>query len=235
MLSTDSIVAGYGELEVVHGVSLTVAPGEAVGLLGLNGAGKSTLISVIAGHRRAWGGAVLINGQDVTKAPPHSPLRSTVALVAENRDLFPALTVEENLRAAMITSRLRRSVVAERIEAVTEPFPILRKRRNQAAGLLSGGQQQMLAIARAMTNEPKLLLLDEPSLGLAPALVAEIYERLSDLRTSGISMLIVEQHVHEVVKLCERMYVLDLGVISHEGPTSDMKEDVGFAEAYLGG
>lgn len=235
MLEVDGIAAGYGEADVLHGVSLRVDEGECVALLGLNGAGKSTLLSVVAGHKRPSSGRVRFQGQDTTRAPAYSKARSQMALVAENRELFPALSVEENLRTAMIAAKFSRPKIAERIEAVTEPFPILRERRKQAAGLLSGGQQQMLAIARALTTEPKMLLLDEPSLGLAPVLVSEIYASLREMRGSGIAMLIVEQHVHEVIGLCDRMYVLDLGVVTHEGVTSELASDAGFARSYLGG
>ncbi|GAC1325199.1 MAG: ABC transporter ATP-binding protein [Mycobacteriales bacterium] len=235
MLTVENLSTGYGEFQAVHEVSLTVKPGESVALLGLNGAGKSTLLTTIAGLHRVWKGSVEFDGKNVTKQPSHRRLRTGMAFVAESRELFPALTVEENLKAALTTHRLRRAEVSSRVEAATLPFPILRERRGQAAGLLSGGQQQMLAIARALVTQPKLLLLDEPSLGLAPVLVSEIYEQLREMRTLGISMLVVEQHVHEVMGLCDRLYVLELGIVTHQGTPKELTENPEFTSAYVGG
>lgn len=234
MLSVDALVTGYGQVPVVDGVGLDVAAGESVALLGLNGAGKSTLLHAIAGLQPIWSGTVTFAEQDVTGSPSHRRLRSGLSLVAESRELFPALTVEENLLAALTTTRLPRGQARQRIAAATEWFPILQERRTQISGLLSGGQQQMLAIARALVMEPKLLLLDEPSLGLAPVLVSEIYDRLQDMKKAGIAMLIVEQHVHEVMNLCDRMYVMELGKIARSGKTAELTSDADFAQAYLG-
>lgn len=234
MLKVTDAQTGYGDVAVLHGISLEVADGESVALLGLNGAGKSTLLQAIAGIHPLWAGTVELGGEPVTSVPSHRRLRTGLSLVPETRELFPSLTVEENLRAALVTSRVSRTESAERIEQATELFPVLRERRTQLAGLLSGGQQQMLAIARALVTRPRMLLLDEPSLGLAPVLVAEIYDRLRDMRQSGIAMLIVEQHVHEVMNLCDRLYVMELGSITQSGPTSDLVSDAQFARAYLG-
>jgi branched-chain amino acid transport system ATP-binding protein len=234
MLKVTDAQTGYGDVAVLHGISLEVADGESVALLGLNGAGKSTLLQSIAGLHPLWAGEVELGGEPVTSVPSHRRLRSGLSLVPETRELFPSLTVEENLRAALVTARVSRAESAERIEQATELFPVLRERRTQLAGLLSGGQQQMLAIARALVTRPRMLLLDEPSLGLAPVLVAEIYDRLRDMRQSGIAMLIVEQHVHEVMNLCDRLYVMELGSITSSGRTSDLVSDAQFARAYLG-
>ena len=234
MLKVTDVETGYGDVAVLHGISLEVAEGESVALLGLNGAGKSTLLQAIAGIQPVWSGQVDLGGQTVTAVPSHRRLRRGLALVAETRELFPSLTVEENLRAALVTTRVGRAETRERIEQATELFPVLRERREQLAGLLSGGQQQMLAIARALVTRPRMLLLDEPSLGLAPVLVAEIYDRLRDMRQAGIAMLIVEQHVHEVMNLCDRIYVMELGSITSSGRTSELVSDAQFARAYLG-
>lgn len=234
MLSVDDVSTGYGHVAVLRNVSLQVASGESVALLGLNGAGKTTLLHAIAGLLPVWSGSVTLGDQVVTTVPSHRRLRGGLSLVAESRELFPSLTVEENLMAALTTTRVSRAQTRERIEAATELFPVLRERRTQLAGLLSGGQQQMLAIARALVTRPNMLLLDEPSLGLAPVLVSEIYDRLREMRTSGISMLIVEQHVHEVMNVCDRIYVMELGSISRTGKTSDLTSDTAFARTYLG-
>jgi branched-chain amino acid transport system ATP-binding protein len=234
VLKVTDVETGYGDVAVLHGISLEVGEGESVALLGLNGAGKSTLLQSIAGIHPVWSGDVELDGQTVTTVPSHRRLRSGMSVVAETRELFPSLTVEENLRAALATTRVGRAESRERIEQATELFPVLRERRTQLAGLLSGGQQQMLAIARALVTRPRMLLLDEPSLGLAPVLVAEIYDRLRDMRQAGIAMLIVEQHVHEVMNLCDRIYVMELGSITSSGRTSELVSDAQFARAYLG-
>jgi branched-chain amino acid transport system ATP-binding protein len=234
MLDVDQLTTGYGKVPVLHAVSLSVGTGESVALLGLNGAGKSTLLHAISGLHPIWQGTVSFAGEPVTTMPSHRRLRRGLSFVAESRELFPSLTVEQNLFAALVTQRVSRTQARERIDAATEWFPILRERRQQLAGLLSGGQQQMLAIARALVTEPKLLLLDEPSLGLAPVLVSEIYDRLREMRAAGIAMLIVEQHVHEVMNLCDRMYVMELGRITRSGRTTDLTDDAAFAQTYLG-
>ena len=233
-LDVVGLSAGYGQTLVLHDVSLQLAAGESVGLLGLNGAGKSTLLRTIAGLHPAHGGSVSFEGHEVTELPSHRLLGRGLACVPESRELFASLTVEQNLLAALGRVRLRRTERQERIEQATELFPVLRERRWQIAGLLSGGQQQMLAIARALVTRPRVLLLDEPSLGLAPVLVAEIYERLRSMREAGIALLIVEQHVHEAIAMCERMYVLELGRITVSGRSSALAADAGFASNYLG-
>ena len=235
MLGVERLTAGYGGVPVVHGVSLSVGAGECVALLGLNGAGKSTLLRCIAGLHAPAGGTVAFDGRDVTRQPSHRRLRDGMAFVAESRELFAALTVEENLRAALVHLRLGGAELRARVEEATRPFPVLAERRRQAAGLLSGGQQQMLAIARALITRPRLLILDEPSLGLAPVLVAEIYARMRDARGAGMSMLIVEQHVNEVMGLCDRLYVLDMGRITHEGAPGEFADNEEFARTYMGG
>ena len=234
MLTVDALTTGYGQVAVLHDISLQIGAGECVALLGLNGAGKSTLLNSIAGLHPVWRGTVRIADRAVTTMPSHRRLRIGLSLVAETRELFAALTVEQNLLAALTTAKVSRKLEQERIETATEWFPVLRDRRTEIAGLLSGGQQQMLAIARALVTQPRLLLLDEPSLGLAPVLVSEIYDRLREMRKSGISMLIVEQHVHEVVDLCDRLYIMELGNIKRSGSTSDLMSDAAFAEDYLG-
>jgi branched-chain amino acid transport system ATP-binding protein len=235
MLKVENIHAAYGEFEVLHGVSLHVPSGASVGLLGLNGAGKSTLLDVFAGLHKHSEGNITLEGHEVTNASTNERVRRGVALVPETRELFPALSVKENLRAGLVAHRLKKSDIDERIEESLALFPILREKIQQAAGLLSGGQQQMLAIARALTTRPKMLLLDEPSLGLAPVLVAEIYGKLKEMKSWGVSMLIVEQHVHEVMALCDYLYVLELGVITHSGSPAELNANPDFVKNYLGG
>src|SRR5690348_533288 len=208
MLSLAAVSAGYGSFQALFGVSLDVAAGEAIGVIGPNGAGKRTLMRVIAGLLPLRGGAMSIEGRPVNGLPAHRMVELGIAHVPENRRLFPRLTVEENLRMGSYLPAARASFV-ERLGWAYEHFPRLRERRHQLAGTLSGGEQQMCAIARALMSKPRLLLLDEPSAGLAPLVVQQVFDLVRTIAQEGYTVLIVEQNVQQVLELVDRAYLLE--------------------------
>jgi branched-chain amino acid transport system ATP-binding protein len=217
-LAVRDLRSGYGAVEVLHGVSLHVGAGEIVSVLGPNGAGKTTLLQTLVGLTRPRGGEVLLEGEPVTGQPPEAILARGMALVPEGRRLFGSLTVLENLRMGGYRER-DRSVVDGRIGSLFERFPVLRDRQRQLAGTLSGGEQQQLAIARALMGDPRILLLDEPSLGLAPVLVRVVFDLVEELRAGGLTILLVEQNVEQALKLADRAYALSTGRVALEGDT----------------
>ena len=233
MLELKSVDAGYGSFQALFGVSLEVKAGEAVGVIGPNGAGKTTLMRAISGLIRPNKGSITMQGTDVLATPPHRIVSLGVAHVPENRRLFPKLTVNDNLRmgAYMQDARAR---YAERLEFVFDLFPRLKERRHQMAGTMSGGEQQMCAIGRALMSSPKLLLLDEPSAGLAPVVVQQVFELVNRIRTSGLTVLIVEQNVQQVLRVVDRAYLLEAGSIRASGTSAEiMRTDI-IKQAYLG-
>ena len=223
MLEVRDLAVRYGAVEVVHGVSFDVAPGEVVALLGANGAGKTTTLGAISGLVRARG-AVRFDGHELLGRQPHQIVRAGIVQVPEGRAVLARMSVEENLRLGS------RDGVADAYSR----FPVLRERSAVPAGSLSGGEQQMLAIARALLARPRLLLLDEPSLGLAPKIIADVYRVLSDLKASGTTMLLVEQNAAKALRLADRAYVLELGRIAISGRARDLLGDERVARAYLG-
>jgi len=232
MLDVRELRAAYGPMEVVHGVSFQVQRGEIAVIIGANGAGKSTTLKTLAGLVPTSGGAVRLEGQDLVGRPAHWTARHGIALVPEGRLIFPDQTVLDNLRLGAYARR--GGSVAEDIERQFERFPILRERRRQPAGTLSGGEQQMLAIARSLMARPRLLLLDEPSLGLAPRLVAEVFAALARLREEGLTLLVVEQMAEAALEIADRGYVLERGRIVLSGGARDLLSDARVARAYLG-
>lgn len=232
MLEVRDLWAGYGDVAVVRGVSLQVADGEATAVLGPNGAGKTTLFRALVGLVRPTRGSVRFHGSPLEGLRPHEVVRRGVAYVAAERELFPQLTVLENLE---LGAYVRPEGARRRLEMVFALFPRLSERRDQRAGTLSGGEQQMLAIARALMGQPKLLLLDEPSTGLAPRLVAELYRRLNVLRDQGVTILLAEQQVGAALALCSRAYVLRNGTLAFEGEASQLRGSDHLHSAYLGG
>ncbi len=233
MLSLSGIDAGYGTFQALFNVSLDVRAGEAVGVIGPNGAGKTTLMRVISGLIRPTKGAIGMEGTDILATPPHRILELGIAHVPENRRLFPRMTVEDNLRmGAYIPSA--RARFAQRLEFVYELFPRMKERRNQLAGTMSGGEQQMCAIGRALMSEPRLLLLDEPSAGLAPVIVQQVFGLVERIRASGLTVLIVEQNVHQVLRVVDRAYVLEAGTIRASGTAAELQQSDTIREAYLG-
>jgi ABC-type branched-subunit amino acid transport system ATPase component len=233
LLSIDSVVTGYGKKQVVNGVSIEVAPGEIVALIGHNGAGKSTLLKALFGLLPVWKGEVAFNGNDLKAAKPRELLRAGIAYVPQGNRVFTDLSVRENLEMGGVTLP-NKTQLEEGMERVFTLFPALRGQLQQRAGTLSGGEKQMLALANALILSPRLLLLDEPSLGLAPALVREALAHIQQInRDSGVTVLIVEQKVREVLKIAHRVYVLRNGLVSFSGSTELLKDDVKLREVYL--
>jgi branched-chain amino acid transport system ATP-binding protein len=233
MLSLTAVSAAYGSLQALFGVSLDVARGEAVGVIGPNGAGKTTLMRVISGILPMQGGTMSIEGREVGRLPAHRVVEQGIAHVPENRRLFPRLSVEENLRiGAFIPSA--RARFAEQLDRVYQLFPRLKERRGQPAGTMSGGEQQMCAIARALMSKPKVLLMDEPSAGLAPIVVQQVFELVHRIRAEGLTVLIVEQNVQQVLDVVDRAYLLEVGAIKLSGTAAELKGNSVIREAYMG-
>ena len=225
MLKLDSVRIAYGAIEAVKGVDLEVRAGEVVTIIGANGAGKSTLLKGIAGLERIAAGRVLIDGRDCTDVPAHRRLGLGLALSPEGRGVFPDQTVRDNL---LLGAYARRGGEAERDAALRREFarfPRLQERQHQMAGTLSGGEQQMLAIARALMSEPRLLLLDEPSLGLAPLIIADIFRTIRALRDAGLTILLVEQMANQALAVADRAYVLETGRVTAQGSGRELLND----------
>ena len=233
MLALSAVSAAYGSFQALFGVSLEVARGEAVGVIGPNGAGKTTLMRVISGLIPAREGSMTLEGRAITGLPAHQVVEQGIAHVPENRRLFSALSVEENLRiGAFIPSA--RARFAEQLDRVYQLFPRLKERRTQLAGTMSGGEQQMCAIARALMSKPKVLLMDEPSAGLAPLVVAQVFELVHKIRAEGLTVLIVEQNVQQVLEVVDRAYLLEVGAIKLAGSAAELKQNRVIREAYMG-
>ena len=234
MLKLESVQMAYGAIKAVKGVSLEVRPGEVVTIIGANGAGKSTLLKGIVGLEPLASGRLFINGVDCTHLPAHQRVGVGVALSPEGRGVFPDQTVRENLLLGAYSKRSDPQRVEALIAQEFARFPRLAERRDQMAGTLSGGEQQMLAISRALMSEPKLLLLDEPSLGLAPLIIAEIFRSIRALRKSGLTILLVEQMAKQALGVADRAYVLETGSITLEGSGQQLLNDPKVKAAYLG-
>jgi branched-chain amino acid transport system ATP-binding protein len=233
MLTVTDISAGYGSFQALFGVSLEVAAGEAVAVIGPNGAGKTTLMRVISGLLPAKAGSVALEGRALTQLPAHRIVAAGIAHVPENRRLFARLTVEENLRMGAFIPAARRHFT-ERLGWVYDLFPRLRERRHQPAGTLSGGEQQMCAIGRALMSRPKLLLMDEPSAGLAPLVVEQVFDLVRRIREEGFTVLIVEQNVRQVLDIVDRAYLLESGRIRLSGAAAELARNEDIRRAYIG-
>jgi branched-chain amino acid transport system ATP-binding protein len=233
VLEIQDLEAAYGDVRALSGVTLTVRPGEMVALLGPNGAGKSTLLKVIAGLLTPRAGSVRWEGQDLRPVGAHLIVERGVALVPEGRRLFGSMTVEENLELGAFAPRAR-SQKQSSLERVFTLFPVLRERRRAVVQTLSGGQQQMVAVGRALMASPRLLMLDEPSLGIAPRLVASIFEALVEINRSGVTVFLVEQNVQAALTLAHRGYVLESGRIVGQGTGAELLQDAHVRRAYLG-
>ena len=234
MLEVSSLELRYGAIRAVKDVSLTVGEGELVALLGANGAGKSSTLRAIAGAHKPASGVIRLNGEDVTNQSPERMVRNGVAMVPETRDVFPDLTVAENLRLGAFTRRADTAGVEEDRARMFRLFPVLSERAAQAAGTLSGGEQQMLVVARALMSRPRLLLLDEPSLGLAPTIVGRIFDMIAELKDGGLTMLLVEQNASMALAVADRAYVMRLGEIAAEGAAADIAAASDLKALYLG-
>ncbi|MFF8938001.1 ABC transporter ATP-binding protein [Streptomyces paradoxus] len=232
VLAADELVAGYVPgVDVLRGCSVEVRPGEVVGVIGPNGAGKSTLVKAVFGLLRVRGGTVRLHGEDVTGLPAHELVRRGVGYVPQLQNVFPTLTVEENLRMGVY---LRPKEQTRRVAAVEELFPLLADRRKQKAGAMSGGERQMLAMARALMMEPQLLLLDEPSAGLSPLHQDHVFDRCRMINSAGVAVLMVEQNARRCLQLCDRGYVLDQGRNAYTGTGTALLHDEKVIELYLG-
>jgi len=233
-LKFEDVTARYGKLAVLHSVSVDVRPGEIVALIGANGAGKSTLMMTIFGRPRASAGSIAFDGQDITALPPHSIAKLGIAQSPEGRRIFPRMTVFENLQMGALIAD-NPDTFEEDLDRVCTLFPVLKSRRDQRGGTLSGGEQQMLAIARALMGRPKLLLLDEPSLGLAPLIVTHIFEVIKELNRQGLTLFIVEQNAYHALKLADRGYVMVNGRITMTGSGTELLNSEEVQTAYLEG
>jgi branched-chain amino acid transport system ATP-binding protein len=235
LLEVQDLRAAYGNVEVLKGISLSVGEGEIVALLGANGAGKTTTLRTLSGLVRARSGRVTLAGEDITRARAHEIVALGLGHVPEGRRVFTTLTVEENLNLGGYLFRNQPQLLAARRQKVYDVFPRLFERRRQLAGTLSGGEQQMLAIGRALMSEPKVLALDEPSMGLAPLLVRTIFGILSNIRARGTAILLVEQNARQALRLADRAYVLETGAIALAGRAAELARDPRVQAAYLGG
>lgn len=233
MLVLENIHTHYGKIEALHGVSVEVQKGEIVSLIGANGAGKTTLLMTVCGDPQASSGRVLFEGEDITHKPTADIMRSGIAIVPEGRRVFPGLTVEENLHMGGFFNT--KAEIRNSQAHVFELFPRLQERKNQRAGTMSGGEQQMLAIGRALMTKPKMIILDEPSLGLAPIIIRQIFDIISTLRDEGITVFLVEQNAKQALKLADRGYVLETGRIRLEDSGENLLANEDVQKAYLGG
>jgi branched-chain amino acid transport system ATP-binding protein len=233
MLELQDVHVGYGNIRALQGVSLTVETGELVALIGSNGAGKTTTLRTVSGLLRPTSGAIRYDGTDITRVSPHRIVELGISHCPEGRHIFGGLTVAENLRLGAVSQR-DRGAASEDLQTVLELFPVLKDRLQQSGGTLSGGEQQMLAIARALMSRPRLLLLDEPSLGLAPLMVERIFATIASLKASGRTILLVEQNVHHALDVADRVYVLETGRVTLDGPATELRRNPKVEQAYLG-
>jgi branched-chain amino acid transport system ATP-binding protein len=233
LLEVDDLAVAYGDMIALHGVSIEVAAGETVTVLGANAAGKTTLLRAISGLVPRRRGTIRFDGEAIDRLPTHERIARGLALVPEGRMVFPFLSVEDNLRLGAFTPRAR-ARAEETLAHVYATFPRLPERRRQMAGSLSGGEQQMLALGRGLMSLPRLLMLDEPSLGLAPILVQEVMQQVATIRGEGVTVLIVEQNVHQTLKLADRGYVLENGRLTLQGTAAELAASDEVRRAYLG-
>jgi branched-chain amino acid transport system ATP-binding protein len=224
----------YGKIEAIKGISVVVNEGEIVTLIGANGAGKTTTLKTISGLRPVTSGSIVFDGQDISKLPAHERVKLGISQAPEGRGVFPGMTVLENLEMGKYHLKMRSAEIAEDLEKVYTLFPRLKERASQAGGTLSGGEQQMLAIGRALMARPKVLLLDEPSMGLAPQMIANIFRIITEINKQGVTILLVEQNAQQALNRAHRAYVLETGSITKEANAKDLLNDPHVKSAYLG-
>ena len=235
MLTVGDVFTSYGMIKALNGVTLSASEGEITCLLGPNGAGKTTLMFTIAGILRAQGGSIKFDGQSIERLSAAKVVEAGIALVPENRLVFPTMSVEENLEAgAFIRVAKDRAGVDDDIERMYMRFPVLKERREQMAGTLSGGEQQMLALARALMSRPRILLMDEPSVGLAPLIVEDIFQIIRDVNADGMTILLVEQNANMALSVADKFYLLEHGHVTFEGAPGELEQDDVIRRAYLG-
>jgi len=233
MLELENVAASYGHFRALNGISLRIDAGEAVAVIGANGAGKTSLLRVISGMLPATEGRMSMEGTDLRRTAPHRIIDTGIAHVPEHRHLFPKLSVEDNLKMGSFP-RSSRAYYRDRLDYVYELFPRMKERRNQAAGTMSGGEQQMCAIGRALMSKPKLILLDEPSTGLAPVVVSQVFDLVRRIRSEGYTVLIVEQNVKQVLKVVDRAYLIETGQIHASGSADEMMSSDAVRQSYMG-
>ena len=224
----------YGKIEAIKGVSVTVNQGEIVTLIGANGAGKTTMLKTVSGIRPVTSGQILFDGQDISKMPAHERVELGISQAPEGRGIFPGMTVLENLEMGKFFRASRKSEMDQDLEHVYSLFPRLKERASQFGGTLSGGEQQMLAIGRALMQRPKVLLLDEPSMGLAPMMIQNIFNIITEINKQGTTILLVEQNAQQALQRAHRAYILEVGHVTKEAPAKDLLNDPAVKEAYLG-
>ena len=224
----------YGKIEAIKGISVTVNQGEIVTLIGANGAGKTTTLKTISGLRPVSSGSIIFDGQDISKMPAHARVHLGISQAPEGRGIFPGMTVLENLEMGKYHLKMKKSEIEADLENVYNLFPRLKERASQAGGTLSGGEQQMLAIGRALMARPKVLLLDEPSMGLAPQMIANIFRIITEINKQGVTILLVEQNAQQALSRAHRAYVLEVGSITKEANAKDLLNDPHVKSAYLG-
>jgi branched-chain amino acid transport system ATP-binding protein len=224
----------YGKIEAIKGVSVVVNQGEIVTLIGANGAGKTTILKTISGLRPVSSGSITFDGQDINKIPAHKRVDLGISQVPEGRGIFPGMTVLENLEMGKFNRKDRKNEMDEDLDRVYTLFPRLKERVGQAGGTLSGGEQQMLAMGRALMARPKVLLLDEPSMGLAPQMIANIFRIITEINKQGVTILLVEQNAQQALQRAHRAYILETGNVTKEAAASDLLNDPAVREAYLG-
>jgi len=233
MLTLNAVNAGYGGFQALFDISLNVNAGEAVAVIGPNGAGKTTLMRVVSGLIPATGGSIAMEGASVLDVPPHEIVNMGIAHVPENRRLFPRMTVEDNLRMGCFSPQYR-DRFEERRAIVYDLFPRMKERRNQLAGTMSGGEQQMCAIGRALMSDPKILLMDEPSAGLAPVIVQQVFALIERIRGEGLTVLIVEQNVKQVLRVVDRAYVIESGSLRMQGTSEELLQSSEIQKSFMG-
>ncbi|MFM7496143.1 MAG: ABC transporter ATP-binding protein [Candidatus Nanopelagicus sp.] len=233
-LEINDLHVHYGKIEAIKGISVVVNQGEIVTLIGANGAGKTTTLKTVSGLRPLSSGSIVFDGEDISKLPAHERVKRGISQAPEGRGIFPGMTVLENLEMGKYHLKIRASEVSEDLEKVYTLFPRLKERINQAGGTLSGGEQQMLAIGRALMARPKVLLLDEPSMGLAPQMIANIFRIITQINKQGVTILLVEQNAQQALQRAHRAYVLETGVITKEAKAQDLLNDPHVKSAYLG-
>ncbi len=224
----------YGKIEAIKGISVTVNQGEIVTLIGANGAGKTTTLKTISGLRPVSSGAIIFDGQDISKVPAHQRVHLGISQAPEGRGVFPGMTVLENLEMGKYHLKMKKAEIEQDLENVYHLFPRLKERASQTGGTLSGGEQQMLAIGRALMARPKVLLLDEPSMGLAPQMIANIFRIITEINKQGVTILLVEQNAQQALNRAHRAYVLETGSITKEANAKDLLNDPHVKSAYLG-
>ena len=235
LLEVNDLHVFYGRIEAIKGISFTVGEGEIVTLIGANGSGKTTTLRTVSGVRGVAQGSVTFEGRDITKIPPHERVKMGICQAPEGRGIFPGMTVLENLEMGAYTRTGKDAYTQDELERVFSLFPRLKERVGQLGGTLSGGEQQMLAIGRALMSKPRLLLLDEPSMGLAPMLIAQIFEIIKRINAEGVSVLLVEQNATQALRTAHRAYVLETGYVVKEGSGAALLDDPTVRAAYLGG